>query len=49
MTQQAVSQAERGDANPTVSCMRRWAKGCGLELEIRLEESNTPRPSAHTA
>ncbi len=36
-SQQAVSQAERSDANPTVSLMRRWAEACGAELEIRLE------------
>lgn len=36
-TQQAVSQAERWDANPTVAFMRRWAEACGVELEIRLE------------
>lgn len=35
-TQQAVSQAERSDANPTVAFMRRWAEACGVELEIRL-------------
>jgi DNA-binding XRE family transcriptional regulator len=37
ITQQAVSQAERWDANPTIAFMRRWAEGCGVELEIRLE------------
>jgi DNA-binding XRE family transcriptional regulator len=36
-TQQAVSQGERWDANPTVALMRRWAEACGVELEIRLE------------
>lgn len=35
-TQQAISQAERWDANPTVALMRRWAEACGAELEIRL-------------
>ena len=38
-TQQAVSQAERWDANPTVAFMRRWAEACGVELEIRLEKA----------
>lgn len=37
ITQQAVSQAERWDANPTVAFMRRWVEACGVELEIRLE------------
>lgn len=37
-TQQAVSQAERSDANPTVAFMRRWAEACGVELEIRLAQ-----------
>lgn len=36
MTQQAVSQAESREANPTIAFMRRWAEACGLELEIRL-------------
>jgi DNA-binding XRE family transcriptional regulator len=36
-TQQAVSQTEQWDANPTVALMRRWAEACGVELEIRLE------------
>ncbi|MGH7563176.1 MAG: helix-turn-helix transcriptional regulator [Gemmatimonadota bacterium] len=37
ISQQAVSQAERYEANPTVSFMRRWAEACGVELQIRLE------------
>ena len=36
-TQQAVSQAERWDANPTVALMRRWADACGAVLEIEIE------------
>ena len=35
-TQQAVSQAERSDANPTVAFMRRWAEACDVELVMRL-------------
>lgn len=34
-SQQAVAQAERWKANPTVSFMRSWVKACGKELEIR--------------
>lgn len=36
-SQQAVSQAERWDANPTVAFMRRWAGVCGARLEIEIE------------
>ncbi|MGH7588411.1 MAG: helix-turn-helix transcriptional regulator [Gemmatimonadota bacterium] len=36
-TQQAVSQAEKWDANPTVALMRRWADACGAVLEIEIE------------
>lgn len=35
VTQQAVAQAERWDANPTAALMRRWAEACGARLEIR--------------
>ncbi|MBW3661070.1 MAG: helix-turn-helix domain-containing protein [Gemmatimonadetes bacterium] len=34
VTQQAVAQAERWDANPTVALMRRWAVACGARLAI---------------
>lgn len=34
-SQQAVSQAERWEANPTVAFIRRWARACGVELEFR--------------
>ncbi|MGH8950882.1 MAG: helix-turn-helix transcriptional regulator [Acidimicrobiia bacterium] len=36
-TQQAVSQAERWETNPTVAFMRRWADACGVSLEIEFE------------
>ncbi len=35
-SQQAVAQAERWDANPTVRFLRRWAAVTGLRLEISL-------------
>ncbi|MGH7573415.1 MAG: helix-turn-helix domain-containing protein [Gemmatimonadota bacterium] len=46
ISQQAVSQAERSEANPTVSLMRRWAEACAVELEIRLaDEDDSSSPS----
>jgi len=35
VSQQAVAQAERWSANPTVEFMRRWADACGSSLDIR--------------
>lgn len=35
-SQQAVAQAERPDANPTVRLLRRWAAATGCRLEIAL-------------
>jgi DNA-binding XRE family transcriptional regulator len=35
-TQQAVAQAERWGANPTIVFMGRWAAACGASLEVRL-------------
>jgi DNA-binding XRE family transcriptional regulator len=37
ITQQAVAQAERWTANPTISFVRSWARACGRELSLRLE------------
>ena len=34
VSQQAVAQAERWHANPTVDFMRRWVTACGAELRI---------------
>lgn len=34
VSQQAVAQAERWGANPTVSFMRRWAEACDAFLEL---------------
>lgn len=34
VSQQAVAQSERWDANPTVALMRRWAAACEARLEI---------------
>lgn len=39
VSQQAVAQAERWSANPTVELLRRWAEACGLTLRIALEPS----------
>ncbi|MBC8646203.1 MAG: helix-turn-helix transcriptional regulator [Thermoanaerobaculia bacterium] len=36
-TQQAVAQAERWDANPTVAFMERWANACGARLTLEIE------------
>lgn len=38
VSQQAVAQAERWDANPTVALMRRWAAACGARLEMEFVE-----------
>lgn len=35
-SQQAVAQAERWDANPTVRFLTRWAQATGFRLEIEL-------------
>ena len=34
VSQQAVAQAERWTANPTVAFMRGWADACGASLEL---------------
>ena len=34
ITQQAVSQAERWNANPTAEMMFSWALACGRQLEL---------------
>ena len=39
ISQQAVAQAERWQANPTVGFMRRWADACVSELVLRLVRS----------
>jgi DNA-binding XRE family transcriptional regulator len=40
-TQQAVAQAERWTANPTVAFVQRWATACGAHLEIALVSGET--------
>jgi|PlaIllAssembly_1097288.scaffolds.fasta_scaffold1185180_2 DNA-binding XRE family transcriptional regulator len=40
VSQQAVAQAERWGANPTVALMRRWAEACGATLELRFERKD---------
>jgi DNA-binding XRE family transcriptional regulator len=37
-SQQAIAQAERWNANPTVDFLRRWARACGGVLRIAIEE-----------
>ena len=39
VTQQAISQAERWDANPTVDLLFAWARACERTLELRFKES----------
>ncbi len=39
VTQQAVAQAERWTANPTVSYMLRWIGACGQRLSLLLNAS----------
>ncbi len=41
ISQQAVSRAERWEANPTVGLMDRWARACERDLEIRLTIGRT--------
>lgn len=33
-SQQAITQAERWQSNPTVNFMRSWMKACGKKLEL---------------
>ena len=35
-SQQAVAQAERSIANPTIDFMRRWAEACGARFRFEL-------------
>jgi DNA-binding XRE family transcriptional regulator len=39
VSQQAVAQAERWDANPTVNILRRWAEACGTTLTVSFQQS----------
>ena len=38
VTQQAVAQAERWQANPTIGFMRDWVRSCGRELQLDIAE-----------
>src|SRR5262244_3345095 len=40
-TQQAVAQAERWEANPTVEFLRHWAEQCGYSIELRVTPSES--------
>ena len=37
ISQQAVARAERWTSNPTFEFMSRWARACGLHLELSLQ------------
>ena len=37
VTQQAVAQAERWAANPTMAFVERWAEACGGRMVLRIE------------
>lgn len=39
ISQQAVSQAEAWESNPTVAFIRRWAEACGSTLELEIDRS----------
>jgi len=39
ITQQAVSQAERWNSNPTIGLMRRWLTVCEWRLELKITKS----------
>ena len=43
-SQQAVAQAERWQANPTVDFLRRWADECGGSLEINFRKKEGAFP-----
>jgi len=48
-TQQAVAQAERWTANPTVAFVQRWASACGAHLELALVPEERNRVAAQPA
>ena len=41
VTQQAVAQAERWAANPTVELCSRWADACGRSIRLRFDPAVT--------
>jgi DNA-binding XRE family transcriptional regulator len=43
VSQQAIAQAERWEANPTVGFLRRWAGACGAKLRVELVRGKGPR------
>jgi DNA-binding XRE family transcriptional regulator len=45
ITQQAVSQAERWNSNPTIDVVRRWLAVCGQRLELHVECSEPTSPA----
>jgi DNA-binding XRE family transcriptional regulator len=44
ITQQAVSQAERWNSNPTINLVRRWLTVCGHRLELHVEPIEPTSP-----
>lgn len=46
VSQQAVAQAERADANPTVGLLETWGRALGIELRIELSPGGDRQPSA---
>ena len=44
-SQQAVSQAERWQSNPTIGFVRRWAEALGASLDLVLRASQTSAQS----
>ena len=43
VSQQAIAQAERWEANPTVGFLRRWAGACGAKLRVEIAKGKGPR------
>jgi len=46
VSQQAIAQAERWEANPTVGFLRRWAVACGATLRVELAGGKGRREAA---
>jgi len=46
VSQQAVAQAERPNANPTVALLATWSRALGVELRIELGSSGSSHPDA---
>jgi len=44
VSQQAIAQAERSTANPSVDFIRRWADACGVRFVLELPRDATENP-----